>query len=130
LKLAKFYCWGTIAVCWTNLIDCLRGLLGFVTKLDLFVAVTGAGVAIWLVVAVLVLIESMRHETVIVPTIFYVVTVATLFLASPLNPISTDVGIGNIAEACIMAANIIVHSLWLVKSSKKPAPAATPEQSE
>lgn len=123
MKLEKYYCIGTLLICSANFADTVRSLLLMGSKvhvkLDLFGALTETAVALWLIVAVLVLVESIRREKVIAPALFYVVTMSTFLLTSPLIPIY---GWGHTVEGIIMLANAIVHLVALFRKKKSDAP--------
>ncbi|MBX9667874.1 MAG: hypothetical protein K2X93_09665 [Candidatus Obscuribacterales bacterium] len=115
MKLANYYHLGTIIVCAADLVDSIRSLAGVSSKLDLFGAVTGSVVALWLIVALLVLIESIRKDRVVAAALFYVVTMATFLITTPVLPNSS---LGHLVEGVIMFANIVVHAIQFAKRPK------------
>ena len=113
MKLAKIYYIGTIIVCSLDLMDSIRLLAGNQDKMDLLMVVAGSLVTVWVIVALLVLIESIRKERTVPAALFYVVTMATfLFIAPNLQKFAP---ITRVIEGVIMFANIAVHTWQLLK---------------
>lgn len=82
--------------------------------------VAGSLVTVWVIVALLVLIESIRKEQAVPAALFYVVTMATfLFIAPNLQKFAP---VTQLIEGVIMVSNIVVHiwQLMKLKPSHKP----------
>ncbi len=93
--------------------DSIRLLAGNQDKMDLLMVVAGSLVTVWVIVALLVLIESIRKERTVPAALFYVVTMATfLFIAPNLQKFAP---ITRVIEGVIMFANIAVHTWQLLK---------------
>lgn len=87
-------------------------------KLDLFSAIMGVTVSFWVIVALLVLVESIRREKMVPASLFYVVTMATFLITGPVLP---SIGVvTRVMEGVIMFANIIVHAWQLSKLRVQP----------
>jgi hypothetical protein len=117
LKLARYYYYGTILVCFLDLGDSIRILAGKNQSLDLAGAVIGTMVSVWVIVALLVLVESIRKEQAVPAALFYVVTMATFLITAPVLP--NFAPITHVVEGTIMFANIVVH-LWQLGRLRPP----------
>jgi hypothetical protein len=117
LNLAKFYYYGTIVICVLDLADSIRIVAVRQQSIDLIGAIIGSIVSIWVVVALLVLVESIRKEQAIPAALFYVVTMATFLMTAPVLP--SFAPITHVIEGIIMFANIIVH-VWQLAKSRAP----------
>jgi len=95
------------------LFDVVRIYVTNQQKLDLYAAIIGTIVQLWVIVALLVLIESIRREQAIPAALFYVVTMATFLMLAPALP--SVAPMTRMLEGTMMLANIIVHICFLVK---------------
>ncbi|MBZ0185190.1 MAG: hypothetical protein K8F91_02985 [Candidatus Obscuribacterales bacterium] len=120
MKLAKFYYRATLIVCSANFFDTVRNAISDAKEPDALWIITGAVANLWLIAAVIVLVESIRQERVIKGTIFYVTTMTVLLFSTPALPSQR---IGHMLEAAIMLSNIIVHLVLLLRLDRMQTPA-------
>ncbi|MDZ4837233.1 MAG: hypothetical protein SGJ27_25900 [Candidatus Melainabacteria bacterium] len=99
--------------------DSIRILAGHNDKVDLLMVVAGSMVALWVIVALLVLIESIRQERIVPAALFYVVTMATFLLTAPV--LQTYAATTHVVEGVIMCSNIAVHAWQFARLQAKPA---------
>lgn len=99
--------------------DSIRLLAGNPEKIDVLNVIAGSLVTLWVIIALLVLIESIRKERTVPAALFYVVTMATFLFIGP--NLQKFAPVTRVVEGTIMFANIAVH-VWQLLKLKAPEP--------